>query len=334
MLHGDARVAKLATAEIPALSVDGAFEEASAAADAAVQSKYIGDAVRRALEPKPGGWIFAKARGEPRLGAAALPFERSLYLLVQVVSIASQAKQRRAVGDAGFKAGFPANGGLPRCVSHPRVRVADLNAEHTHLDVTDAADLALGERLLLQPYYSDATTCLHRAVQARGRVGVVGLEQQPLAERQVGGVGHVEVRVLGVEVGDADARVRDAAGQPAIRGEAGLEPGVADRPPLLGLRGDADDLDEEVEAALEGERRGAEPRLAASLREDPTARLGLQGPPDGVSDIFRLHRCIGRGAGFLEGAVDAQRRYLGRRELGDAGVAVQHFEQFRQSSLL
>ena len=65
------RVAKLATAEVPALSVESAFAEALAAADAAAVSNHIGDAVRRALEPKPGGWIFAAARGEPRLGAAA-----------------------------------------------------------------------------------------------------------------------------------------------------------------------------------------------------------------------------------------------------------------------
>ena len=65
------RVAKLATAEVPALSVDGAVADALAAADAAAVSNHIGDAVRRALEPKPGGWIFAAARGEPRLGAAA-----------------------------------------------------------------------------------------------------------------------------------------------------------------------------------------------------------------------------------------------------------------------
>ena len=95
------------------------------------------------------------------------------------------------MGDAGFKSTFPTAGGLPRCVSHPRVRVTQLNAEHCHLDVSRAADLALGEvskdasqkdlaswqvrftvtrsglalgeRLVLQPWYSDSTTCLHRA---------------------------------------------------------------------------------------------------------------------------------------------------------------------------
>ena len=66
------RVAGLATAEVHPLSVDGAFASASAPRPTpAAVSKYIGDAVRRALEPKPGGWIFAAARGEPRLGAAA-----------------------------------------------------------------------------------------------------------------------------------------------------------------------------------------------------------------------------------------------------------------------
>ena len=65
-------------------------------------------------------------------------------------------------------------------------------------------------------------------------------------------------------------------------------------------------------------RRGAEPRLAARRREDPAARLRLERPPDGVPDMIRHRRGVGRGEGLREGALDAQRRYLSRRELGDA----------------
>lgn len=66
-----ARISKLATAEVPPLSVDSAFAETVAAAAAAADSKYIRNAVQKALEPKPGGWIFAAARGEPRFGPSA-----------------------------------------------------------------------------------------------------------------------------------------------------------------------------------------------------------------------------------------------------------------------
>ena len=66
-----ARISKLATAEVPPLSVDSALAETVAAAAAAADSKYIRNAVQKALEPKPGGWIFAAARGEPRFGPSA-----------------------------------------------------------------------------------------------------------------------------------------------------------------------------------------------------------------------------------------------------------------------
>ena len=89
---------------------------------------------------------------------------RSLLLLTQVVSVASQSSSRRAVGDAGFKATFPTNGGLPRCLSHPAIQVTALNAEHCHFDVSEASDLALGERLVLLPFYSDSTVCLHLSI--------------------------------------------------------------------------------------------------------------------------------------------------------------------------
>ena len=90
---------------------------------------------------------------------------RSLFLLVQVVSVASQHKDRRVIGDAGFKTSFPAAGGLPKPLSHPKVKVVGMNAEHTIMDVSECpADLHLGERVLMQPFYSDATMCLHRKV--------------------------------------------------------------------------------------------------------------------------------------------------------------------------
>ena len=53
---------------------------------------------------------------------------------------------------------------MPRVLSHEHLRVTGLNAEHTIFDVGRGADLSLGERVLLQPFYSDSTMCLHRKV--------------------------------------------------------------------------------------------------------------------------------------------------------------------------
>ena len=91
------------------------------------------------------------------------PNAAALTLVAQVVSVASQASAARAVADAGFKSGFPLFGGLPKVISHPGVTVTALNAEHAILQLAPGTPhLALGERLVMVPFYSDATAVLHR----------------------------------------------------------------------------------------------------------------------------------------------------------------------------
>ena len=101
------------------------------------------------------------------------PHKSCLFLMAQVVSIASQAKDRRVVADAGFKAHVPIMGGLPKVTSHKGVSVTGFNAEHTLVALAAGTpDLTLGERITMTPFYSDATVFLHR--QAYGfRHGVV-----------------------------------------------------------------------------------------------------------------------------------------------------------------
>ena len=97
------------------------------------------------------------------LGKQASAHQPALFLMIQVVSVASQEVSGRAIGDAGFKANVPLMGGLPQVISHPGVSVTALNAEHTILKVEKTAPrLALGEKLVLVPFYSDATAMLHR----------------------------------------------------------------------------------------------------------------------------------------------------------------------------
>jgi len=100
------------------------------------------------------------------------PFLRCLFLVVQVVSVAKQKSKGVVMADAGFKASFK---GMPLCVSHPRVVVRRVNAEHAYLDVSNHDErFALGDTLLLQPFYSDATTCLHRRVHGYARGAAPG----------------------------------------------------------------------------------------------------------------------------------------------------------------
>jgi 3-hydroxy-D-aspartate aldolase len=56
--------------------------------------------------------------------------------------------------------------GLPAVTSHPGVRVARLNAEHTILERDDGVTLPPGERITLIPHYSDSTVLLHRHMYA------------------------------------------------------------------------------------------------------------------------------------------------------------------------
>ena len=54
-------------------------------------------------------------------------------------------------------------GGLPKVTSHKGVTVTGFNAEHTLVSLAPgSADLTLGERITMSPFYSDATVFLHR----------------------------------------------------------------------------------------------------------------------------------------------------------------------------
>eukprot|EP00729_Bicosta_minor_P004450 gene4450-12759_t len=74
-----------------------------------------------------------------------------------------------AVEAVGLKVGvvtgahIPIMGGLPKVTSHKGVTVTGFNAEHTLVSLAPgSADLTLGERITMSPFYSDATVFLHR----------------------------------------------------------------------------------------------------------------------------------------------------------------------------
>ncbi len=83
--------------------------------------------------------------------------EQSLFL---VASVGSRPSKHAAILDAGWKA-LPANLATPTVRDHPGLEVAQLYAEHSRLDLPEGFDPAIGERLVLVPGYSDATTVLH-----------------------------------------------------------------------------------------------------------------------------------------------------------------------------
>eukprot|EP00729_Bicosta_minor_P004451 gene4451-12760_t len=107
-------------------------------------------------ECQGGGGVLYCQLYESALGPHLDPPHRScLFLMAQVVSVASQATERRAH--------IPIMGGLPKVTSHKGVTVTGFNAEHTLVSLAPgSADLTLGERITMSPFYSDATVFLHR----------------------------------------------------------------------------------------------------------------------------------------------------------------------------
>lgn len=97
------------------------------------------------------------------MDAMKVPGHRhALFLDVQVISTAVPG---RAMADAGWKS-TGMHTGLPAVTSHPGVRVARLNAEHTILERDAGVALQPGERITLVPHYSDSTVLLHRHMYA------------------------------------------------------------------------------------------------------------------------------------------------------------------------
>jgi D-serine deaminase-like pyridoxal phosphate-dependent protein len=80
--------------------------------------------------------------------------------LFVVASVSSRPAKNKAILDAGWKA-IPDRLGIPRPRDLPDVEVAQLYAEHARLEWTGDFDPPLGERVVLIPGYSDATTVLH-----------------------------------------------------------------------------------------------------------------------------------------------------------------------------
>ena len=83
--------------------------------------------------------------------------ENALFL---VASVGSTPDSNIAIVDAGWKA-LPDRGMSPICVEPDGAAVSQLYAEHARLELDDSVDLNIGDRVLLLPGYSDATTVLH-----------------------------------------------------------------------------------------------------------------------------------------------------------------------------
>ena len=92
----------------------------------------------------------------------------ALFVMAQIVSRTALASEGRLIGDAGFKTScwpFPHVKGecLPLVTSHPHLKCVGLSAEHTTFEASpEQEEVKLGERVLMVPYYSDATVLLHR----------------------------------------------------------------------------------------------------------------------------------------------------------------------------
>lgn len=80
--------------------------------------------------------------------------------LFVVASVGSRPATNKAILDAGWKS-IPDRLGMPSPRDLPDVEVVQLYAEHARLEWTGDFDPPLGERVVLIPGYSDATTVLH-----------------------------------------------------------------------------------------------------------------------------------------------------------------------------
>jgi D-serine deaminase-like pyridoxal phosphate-dependent protein len=96
-------------------------------------------------------------------------FGKALFCAVTVVS---KLARNRAVGDAGLKA-ITSEFGMPEVASHSGVKVERLAEEHTVFSLTArAADLRIGDKLLLVPSHGCTTFNLHDRVYGirKGRI--------------------------------------------------------------------------------------------------------------------------------------------------------------------
>lgn len=105
--------------------------------------------------------------------------DQALFLVAAVGSVPAPGE---AILDAGWKA-LPDKNMAPRCHAPEGATLAQLFAEHARLELPDGGQVAIGDRVVLVPGYSDATTVLHNEFLGV-RNGVV-VEVIPLVARGV-----------------------------------------------------------------------------------------------------------------------------------------------------
>ncbi len=109
-------------------------------------------------ELQPGSYVFMDADcARNTRGTGDLAFAQALYVLTQVMSVATPT---RAVCDAGLKA-LAFDSGLPLVSGRHGVTYAKASDEHGVLDVAPEAPVALGEKLRLVPGHCDPTANLY-----------------------------------------------------------------------------------------------------------------------------------------------------------------------------
>ena len=94
--------------------------------------------------------------------------EVGVFLLTEIIS--APLEQKRAVGNAGFKAlGWHPFGGMPSFRDRPDLQVSGLSAEHVRIvskNSDQSVHLTHGDKLVLIPGYTDAMGFLHRQLYA------------------------------------------------------------------------------------------------------------------------------------------------------------------------
>lgn len=105
--------------------------------------------------------------------------DQALFLVAAVGSVPAPGM---AILDAGWKA-LPDKNMAPGCRSPEGGSIVQLYAEHARLELPDGGQVAIGDRVVLVPGYSDATTVLHNEFLGV-RDGVV-VEVIPLVSRGI-----------------------------------------------------------------------------------------------------------------------------------------------------
>ncbi|HWI84150.1 DSD1 family PLP-dependent enzyme [Ramlibacter sp.] len=109
-------------------------------------------------ELQAGSYVFMdRDYGDNQLGAGDIAFEHALFLRATVMS---RPTPERAVVDAGLKASS-VDSGMPTVWQRPELRYLKAADEHGVIATAAAADLALGDAVLLVPGHCDPTVNLY-----------------------------------------------------------------------------------------------------------------------------------------------------------------------------